>query len=142
MSQIVQDILGIARCGTQYRSDALAPMGLKSCHASYLVQICACPGISQDQLAQKICINKSNVARQVVILEEGGFITRKPCDEDKRVMKLYPTEKTQQLLPEIISILNDWEACLTQDLSPEELALLGPLLERMKIRAVAWMDAR
>ena len=142
MSQIVQDILGIARCGTQYRSDALAPMGLKSCHASYLVQICACPGISQDQLAQKICINKSNVARQVVILEEGGFITRRPCFEDKRVMKLYPTKKTRQLLPEIISILNDWEACLTQDLSAEELALLGPLLERMKVRAVAWMDAR
>ena len=63
MSQIVRDMTEIARCGVQYRSDKLAPLGLKSCHASYLTEICENPGISQDKLARRICINKSNVAR-------------------------------------------------------------------------------
>ena len=36
MSQIIRAITEIARCTTQYRTEALAPMGLKACHASYL----------------------------------------------------------------------------------------------------------
>ena len=43
MSQIIRDITEIARCGAQYRTEALAPMGLKACHASYLTEICAHP---------------------------------------------------------------------------------------------------
>ena len=86
MSDIIRDITEIARCGAQYKVDTLSPMGLKGCHASYLSEICANPGISQDKLSQRICINKSNVARQAAILEEDGFIIRQPSASDKRVI--------------------------------------------------------
>ena len=99
MSQIIRDITEIARCGAQYKADRLAPMGLKGCHASYLTEICAHPGISQDQLAKRICINKSNVARQAATLDEEGFVTRTPSPTDKRIMELHPTQKTLDLLP-------------------------------------------
>ena len=141
MSDIIRDITEITRCGVQYRTENLAPMGLKACHASYLSEICAEPGISQDTLAQRICINKSNVARQVVILEEGGFIRRESCCADKRVMKLFPTEKTLELMPQIHAILDTWEGCLTAGLSPEELTVLESVLCRMKDKAAAWMEA-
>ncbi|MBR2888917.1 MAG: MarR family transcriptional regulator [Oscillospiraceae bacterium] len=141
MSDIIRDITEITRAGTQYRSDSFAPMGLKACHASYLQEICAEPGISQDRLASRICINKSNVARQAAVLEEGGFITRVSCQNDKRVMRLYPTEKSLALLPQIQKIMDDWENCLTQGLSEDEKEILVTLLERMKLRASAWMDS-
>ena len=139
MSQIIRDITEIARCGAQYRSEALSPMGLKACHASYLIEICDHPGISQDKLAARICINKSNVARQVAILEEDGFVTRNPSAQDKRIMQLYPTQKTLDLLPRISPILRQWEACLTADVNEEERAILERVLERMKDKASEWM---
>jgi DNA-binding MarR family transcriptional regulator len=141
MSQIIRDITEIARCGAQYRSDNLAALGLKGCHASYLTEICANPGLSQDRLARLICINKSNVARQVATLEEEGFIIRKPSIADKRVMELYPTEKTLELLPQISQVQTQWEACLTQDLTEEEHALFSKILSRMKDRASDYMEA-
>lgn len=141
MSQIIRDITEIARCGAQYRTESLAPMGLKACHASYLIEISAHPGISQDKLAARICINKSNVARQTVILEEDGFIQRIPCVHDKRIMELYPTEKTLALLPEITAIWNRWEDCLTTDVSEAERQVLTALLERMRNRASRWMES-
>lgn len=141
MSEIIRDITEITRCGSQYRTESLAPMGLKACHASYLTEICAEPGISQDRLAGRICINKSNVARQAAILEDGGFITRVPCQSDKRVMRLYPTEKALELLPKINDIMNAWEECLTQGLTDDEQELLATLLARMKTKASAWMEA-
>ena len=141
MPQIIRDITEIARCGAQYRTEALAPLGLKACHASYLNEITDHPGISQDQLAARICVNKSNVARQAAILEEEGFITRKPSQADKRVMELYPTEKTLTLMPEITDILNKWEDFLLADLSDAEVAQVHSVLQRMRDKASGWMEA-
>ena len=140
MSQIIRDMTEIARCGAQYRTDALAPLGLKACHASYLTEICAHPGISQDRLAARICINKSNVARQAAFLEEEGFIRRTPSPSDKRIMELYPTEKTLALMPQISPILSQWEACLTADLTDEEIAALEIILTKMRQKASDWME--
>ena len=142
MSQIIRDITEIARCGAQYRADQLEPLDLKGCHASYLTEICANPGISQDKLAKRICINKSNVARQAAVLEEKGFLTRVPSATDKRIMELHPTQKTLDLLPQISGILKCWESCITGDLTTEELEQLANILEKMKIRSADYMDGR
>jgi len=142
MSQIIRDMTELTRCGSQYRLDQLSPMGLKACHASYLTEICACPGISQDGLARRICINKSNVARQAAVLEEEGFITRTPSPADKRVMELYPTQKALDLLPQIQDILTRWENCITKDLSNAEKELITSLLARMRVHATAYMEYR
>jgi DNA-binding MarR family transcriptional regulator len=142
MSQIIRDIIEIARISVQYRGDQLAPMGLKSCHASYLTEICAKPGISQDGLARIICLNKSNVARQAAILEEDGFIIRKPSAADKRVVELYPTEKTLELMPQISRVLKSWETQIADSLTEEERQSLSDLLAKMKDRATEYMEDR
>ena len=142
MSQIIRDMLEISRCGVQYRSDNLAQFGLKSIHASYLTEICANPGISQDRLAKLIFINKSNVARQVAVLEEEGFVRRVPSAADKRVMELYPTEKTLEIVPRINEMLLCWENCITHDLSEEEKELITALLGKMSSRAARYMEDR
>ena len=142
MSEIIRNVTEIVRCTSQYRSEYLAPLGLKACHASYLTEICANPGISQDKLASIICINKSNVARQAAILEEEGFITRVPSPSDKRVMELYPTEKTLDILPQISDMLMRWENCITHDLTEEEKELLSMLLWKMSSRAAGYMEDR
>ena len=65
---------------------------------------------------------------------------RTPSTQDKRIMQLYPTQKTLDLLPQISPILSQWEACLTEDISEEEKALLEKLLSRMKDKASYWME--
>ncbi len=135
MPKLIRDITYLTRLGVNYRAQALEPLGLKACHSGYLINICDCPGISQDGLAGKICINKSNVARQAAILEEEGFIQRIPSWEDKRVMKLYPTEKTLALMPQLREILAIWEDRLTQDLTEEEKQALESILAKMCQRA-------
>lgn len=140
MSQLTHNITDIARCAAQYRTEELAPLGLKACHGSYLAVICESPGITQDQLAKRIFINKSNVARQLAILEEDGFVRRCPSQEDKRAMQVYPTEKALDILPQVRQVLVNWEALLTQDLDDEEKALLGRMLCKMKSRAADWFE--
>lgn len=140
MPHIIKTMNEITRCGNQYRNENLAAFDLKSCHASYLLEICRSPGISQDTLARRICFNKSNIARQVAALEEGGFVERRPSVEDKRVIELYPTEKTLDRMPQIRQVLGQWSRYLTEDLTEEEIALLDKILTSMKARAAAWVE--
>lgn len=142
MSEIMRNMTDIARCAAQFRSEELAPMGLKSCHASYLCVICANPGITQDQLARRIFINKSNVARQLAALEEDGFVIRKPAPDDKRAMQVFPTQKTLDCLPKLNRIFQVWEELVCQDLTPEELKRMSAMLDKIKIRSAQWMDGR
>ena len=80
------------------------------------------------------------MARQAAILEEDGFIIRTPSATDKRIMQLFPTQKTLDLLPQIDQILVGLENCLTDDLTEEEKDLLESLLSRMLAKASEWMD--
>lgn len=137
MPSLMRELDTIARCAALYRAEMLAPLGLKSCHASYLLTICDCPGISQEQLARRIYFNKSSVARQLPLLEEANYIRRVPSECDRRVTKLYPTEKAEAALPEIRRILREWEQQVTENLSSEELDELQTVLEKIKARAAA-----
>ena len=142
MPELMHHITDIARCAALYRQEELAVLGLKACHASYLSTICAQPGITQDQLARRIFINKSNVARQLVVLEEDGFVERRPSPEDKRAIQVFPTEKAREAMPEIIRIFRCWESFVAQDLSEEERTVLIAMLAKMKARSGEWMDNR
>ncbi len=140
MPALMHHITDISRCAAQYRSERLASLGLKACHASYLAAVCQCPGITQDGLARRIFINKSNVARQLAILEEEGFVERQPSREDKRAILVYPTQKTRELMPQINQIFRDWEALVAQDLTAEERALAVSMMAKIKSRAAEWME--
>ena len=142
MPDLMHHITDIARCAALYRQEELAALGLKSCHASYLDAICDCPGITQDQLARRIFINKSNVARQLVVLEEDGFVERRPSPEDKRATQVFPTEKAWAAMPEITRIFRCWEAFVAQDLTEDERKILVVMLEKLKSRSADWMEQR
>ena len=140
MEQISQILKEIQRAGRLYREQKLAPHGLTPQHGIYLKEIGDAPGISQEQLTQRIFINKSNVARRVAAMEEEGFIERRTCGKDKRVMRLYLTEKGQALLPAIEQITQDWEQILVQELTESEQQILEILLLRLRSNALGSME--
>ena len=140
MPALMHNINAISRCATNYRQEELSPLGLRAIHASYLATLCREPGLTQEQLAKRIFVNKSNAARQVAVLEEAGFVTRSPSPEDKRAMLVYPTDKAYEALPKIRQTFRDWEALAAQDLTEEERQLLTSMLAKMRARAAQWME--
>lgn len=137
MEPINQILMDINRHGRLYREVQLAPLGITPRQAIYLREIGAEPGISQEQLARCICVNKSNVARNVAAMEEEGFIERRCCGKDKRVLRLYPTEKALALLPHINRVMESWEQLLVEGLTPTEQQVLEVMLLRLKSAALS-----
>ena len=84
-----------------YRTERLANTELGACHFPYILTLARNPGITQDTLAKMVYINKSNVTRALLYLEQHGFVERKQSETDRRVLLVYPTQKAMDILPEI-----------------------------------------
>ena len=131
-----------ARCSQLYRSERLAEVGLNGGQYVYISNVCRNPGISQEQMSRQILINKSNVARQLASLEQNGFVRREPDAKDRRVMRVYPTERAMEVYPYIQQVLADWRHYLTEDFTDEEREQLDSLLEGVLEKAAAYADKR
>jgi len=132
MESIIRSINHVARLATLYREKELKKYGLGPMHHTYILNICRNPGISQDELAKIIFVNKSNVARQLVILEDRGYVFRKSSEQDARKMLIYPTEKATEMFGVISDILLKWNEQVLTGFSLEEQQKLIKNLEKLK----------
>ena len=139
---IMKKINTISRCAVLYRNDKLNDKTLTPLYHSYVFIITKNPGITQDELASELCINKSNVTRGLNNLEEMGFVERKSDENDKRILRVYPTEKMIDAFPKIREVLKDWNRYLTDDINEEEIEIFQSVLERITNRAKDYIKGR
>ena len=138
MPSLMRYVNIISRCGTLWRGDKLRGTGLRPGQAPYILTLCHTPGLSQEQIARRIYIDKSNVTRHLAALEREGFIERKQSKADRRVSLVYPTQKAYDILPYVRQITREWNEYLTDGWTEEEIATLKALLDRVSERAAAY----
>jgi len=136
MDSLMRSINRTNRCSTRYYNEKLNADGITGNQQIYIFQICRHPGISQEQLSQRIAVNKSNVTRQLCALEQNGFIRRQPSPEDKRVLQVFPTEKAEALYPKVLDIMRLWNSLLLEDFSENEKSLLLSMMQRVQEKAL------
>ncbi len=136
MDSLMRSINRTHRCSKRYYNEKLNSDGLSGSQQIYIFQICRHPGISQEQLSQRIVVNKSNVTRQLSVLEQNGFIRRQPSPEDKRVLQVFPTEKAEALYPKVLELMRIWNNLLLEDFSEEEKNLLLSMMQRIQEKAL------
>lgn len=141
MESLMKYIGRTFRLAVAYRTYAFKPLGLGGEQHPYILHVCRTPGITQDELARRIVVNKSNVARQLSSLEEKGFITRSPSPEDKRQSLVYPTGKAIEVVPRIRAILDEWNQALVQDLTEDGQEQLIQVLKSVVERATGVVEA-
>lgn len=102
---------------------------------SFLLGICAEPGISQEGLSERLAIDKGTTAKAVKALIARGFVSRRRDPDDGRAYRLYPTDSGEALLELVREVLVDWQESLWAGLEPEERRLAFFLTERMAANA-------
>jgi DNA-binding MarR family transcriptional regulator len=85
-------------------SKALQPLDLKPAHLDILLNAFRFPGLSQQELARKLLVGRSNVTMLLPQLERRGLITRTEDEKDKRVWRLKLTGPGLALTSQAIDI--------------------------------------
>lgn len=130
----------VARCTQMQRGQKLKELGIGGGQVPYLLRLNRFPGITQEELAKMLYVNKSTAARQLASLEKSGLVERRPSETDRRCLKLYLTDKGRDALPEVRKVIGEWNEYLLEGLSEEERASLLDMMARLSGRAQEYID--
>lgn len=96
-------------------------------------------GISQKELAERVGIDGSSLVRLLDILSERGLLERRPDPTDRRSRRLYLTSSGEEAVQRIEAILEQTEAEMLADLSPDDLTQVLNAMDRIE-RRIAHMQ--
>lgn len=142
MSLTTRRINILSRCQSMFRTFRLRHSGLGAPYHNYVLPICNTPGLSQEQLARRVYMDKYNVTRHLARLEREGYVERRPDEADKRQMLVYPTQKLLELVPDLRQSIQEWDEYLFSDISPEELEQFNGTLLKITQRAQEYVNSK
>lgn len=135
MNRITRFISLTERCTNEYRTAEFSDIGLVPSYNMYIFYLCKNPGVPQDTLSKLLHINKSNVTRAIQTLIKDGFLYKETDPEDKRISRIYPTEKAYQIRPLLVEKMQRWNDIIMSGLTDEEKEKLYELLKKVTVNA-------
>lgn len=132
MKEILREIGMIARALDSISNIEFKEYDLTKGQYLYLVRICENPGIIQEKLAEMIKVDRTTAARAIKKLEMNGFIEKKDDQHNKKIKKLFPTEKGKNVYP-FIRRENDYSNTVAlEGFSESEVETIFNLLQRVR----------
>jgi DNA-binding MarR family transcriptional regulator len=110
---------------------ALAHLDIKTPHLDILINLFRFEGISQQELARKLLVGRSNMSMLLPQMEKRGLIERRGDRHDKRVLRLYLTEEGRRVTLEAMAIQTDLIDRMLSDAPIEECELMATHMERV-----------
>lgn len=109
----------------------LKPLDLKTPHLDIMVNLVRHPGMSQQDLAHKLFVGRSNMTMLLPQMEKRGLVERRSDPDDKRALRLFLTEKGRALADKAIAV----QAAIVDDImslsTPEECEQVGDSMRRI-----------
>lgn len=133
MKDILREIGMIARALDSISNIEFKEHDLTKGQYLYLVRICENPGIILEKLAEMIKVDRTTASRAVKKLDMNGFIEKKGDQHNKKIKRLYPTEKGQSVYPFIIRENDHSNKVALDGFSEEEAERTLQLLQKVRM---------
>jgi DNA-binding MarR family transcriptional regulator len=111
-----------------FLNNRLRPLGLSAGQFPVLMLLYKEQNIMQETLVRHYHLDKGTIARAVKKLEDAGYIRRIIDQDNRRAVRLFLTEKGEQVAPVLQAIDREWEEQVCAGLSQEERASLNCLM--------------
>ena len=132
MAEILREIGMIARALDSIANIEFKEFDLTRGQYLYLIRICENPGIIQEKLAEMIKVDRTTASRAIKKLEANGFIEKRIDSANRKIKRIFPTEKGNEISPNISRENEHSERVALQGLSEDESALLLGLLQKVR----------
>ncbi|WP_079912730.1 MarR family winged helix-turn-helix transcriptional regulator [Paenibacillus sp. 32352] len=132
MKEVLREIGMIARALDSISNIEFKEYDLTKGQYLYLVRICENPGIIQEKLAEMIKVDRTTAARAIQKLELNGFIEKKEDEHNKKIKKLFPTDKGNEVYPFIKREHDHSNSVALAGFSEKEAETIYHLLQRVR----------
>ncbi|HHV94006.1 MAG TPA: MarR family transcriptional regulator [Firmicutes bacterium] len=107
----------------------MSKKGLYPGQTACLLVIASYPGITQRELAEKLCKAAPTVAVMLRKMEEAGLVVREVDDQDRRQVRVSLTDKGKALYGQLNAVLAQFIRSTFGKMSPQQQSELSSLLE-------------
>lgn len=121
----------VSRQLSYYIGKNLERYNLNKNEYKYLIQVYIYEGFCQEDMVEKLKVDKYEVAKGIKSLIEKGYIYKIKDVEDKRKYRLFITDHAKEIKSDFIEILEKSSEVLTKGFSENEKGLLLDFLVRM-----------
>lgn len=115
----------------QALSKALTPLDIKPPHLDILVNLYRFEGISQQELARKLLVGRSNMSMLLPQMEKRGLLERRPDQWDKRILRLHLTEEGRGVTEEAMKIQTGLIDATLSVMPMESCSFVADSMERL-----------
>ncbi|MCO4052654.1 MAG: winged helix-turn-helix transcriptional regulator [Bosea sp.] len=109
----------------------LVPLSLKLPHYDILANVYRFPGLTQQELANRLLVGRSNLSMLLPELERRGLVRRVPDRDDRRVRRLNLSPEGRILTLRALKVQVQVIENMMAALSAEECATLGDFMRRV-----------
>lgn len=115
-------------------SQHFARFGLSQPRFNALIQLrmAGDRGLTQSELGQLMLVSRANISGLVERLERDGLVGRQSDPGDKRALRVYITDRGQELMEKFLPIHNDFVSRALSSLTDSEMETLQSLLTKIK----------
>jgi DNA-binding MarR family transcriptional regulator len=135
VARTIRTIWAINKAGLMFFARRLEAFGLGAGQYPLLSVLFAREGLSQEELASYLGIDKGAVAKSVRKLMDEGFVERREDEADGRVKRVWLSAKAKKGKKALLSIEAEWRARLLSGFADREVEELEAYLERIKSNA-------
>lgn len=117
-------------------NNEMKELELTASQVPFLIHLSHDEGITQDDLAIHLHIDKGTVARALKKLEDKGFIYREINPQNRRRYLLFLTEKGRHIVPQIHNINKEWEDYVCSKFPDDECDRLFDILQTLAMKSL------
>ena len=90
---------------------------------------------SLSQIAEHVQMDKGQLSRKVKVMIEKGLLNSRRNDDDKRIQKLWLTEKAKKINMDLMPVMERRQHHLLADVTPDELDMFYSIITKIEAAA-------
>lgn len=128
------------RMAIVYLGKELPAVGIGSGQYVFLAELFDEEGLNQDELTQRVYVNKANTARALKKLEGAGFVKRIPDENNRRIKRAFLQPPALEIEEAFWQILMQWSDIITRDISQDRQKQILEDLKKMANSAADYLQ--
>lgn len=128
---LLKNISILYRIWQIYMENDLKKINIKSWQGPFLMCLYKKEWLSQEEISKWLNIDKGTTAKAIKKLEENWYVLRTTDSIDKRIQRVYLTDKWIQIKPEFLKSINNWRNIICKDVSEEDESSMIKTLEKI-----------
>ncbi len=123
-------------------SQRVAPLGISLAQHDVLANVVHSPGLTQQEIADRLLVARSNVSMLLSSMEKSGLLERSKDDSDRRIRRIFLTPRGRQIAEASLAAQTEVLDTMISAITESEVLAVGATMDKVEQALRSLLRAR